>query len=102
MEKTIFCLDQVGRLQLEVTAKELVLQQVIFGPQDTASRDHVKKLRGELEGLYRQIIRVEVQGIYPSNYPLSMQVVDMISRCNRFMKQGSWVFYVRLMRWLVC
>lgn len=89
MEKTIFCLDQVSRLQLEVTAKELVLQQVIFGPQDTASRDRVKKLRGELEGLYRQIIRVEVQGIYPSNYPLSMQVVDMISRCNRFMKQGS-------------
>ena len=32
MEKTIFCLDQVSRLQLEVTAKELVLQQVIFGP----------------------------------------------------------------------
>jgi len=62
MEKTIFCLDQVSRLQLEVTAKELVLQQVIFG---------------------------QVQGIYPSNYPLSMQVVDMISRCNRFMKQGS-------------
>ena len=57
MERTIFCLDQVSRLQLEVTAKELVLQQVIFGPQDTASRDHVKKLRGELEGLYRQIIR---------------------------------------------
>ena len=83
--KTMFPIDQICRLQLEVTAKERLLEKLL----DIASRDHVKKLRGELEGLYRQIIRVEVQGIYPSNYPLSMQVVDMISRCNRFMKQGS-------------
>ena len=88
MEKTMFCFNQIGRLQLEVSRKERLLQQVFFEPQDAASRDHVKKLRGELEGLYRQIVRVEEQGISPSNYPLSLQVLDMISRCNRFMKQG--------------
>ena len=85
MKKTMFPFDQICRLQLEVTAKEQLLEKLL----DIASRHGVEKLRGELEGLYRQIIRVEVQGIYPSNYPLSMQVVDMISRCNRFMKQGS-------------
>ena len=83
--KTMFPIDQIYRLQLEVTPKERLLEKLL----DIASRDGVEKLRGELEGLYRQIIRVEVQGIYPSNYPLSMQVVDMISRCNRFMKQES-------------
>lgn len=98
MEKTIFCLDQVSRLQLEVTPKEQLLEKLL----DIASRDGVEKLRVELEELYSQIIRVEEQGIALSNYPLSMQVSDMISRCDRFMKQGSWVFYVRLMRWLVC
>lgn len=85
MEKTIFCLDQVSRLQLEVTAKEQLLEKLLH----TASRDGVEKLRVELEELYRQIIPVEEQGIALSNYPLSMQVSDLISRCDRFMKQGS-------------
>lgn len=94
----MFPIDQICRLQLEVTAKERLLEKLL----DIASRDGVEKLRVELEELYRQIIRVEEQGIAPSNYPLSMQVSDLIARCDRFMKQESWVFYVRLMRWLVC
>ena len=83
--KTMFPIDQICRLQLEVTAKERLLEKLL----DIASRDGVEKLRVELEELYRQIIRVEEQGIAPSNYPLSMQVSDMISRCDRFMKQES-------------
>lgn len=94
----MFPIDQIYRLQLEVTPKERLLEKLL----DIASRDGVEKLRVELEELYRQIIRVEEQGIAPSNYPLSMQVSDLIARCDRFMKQESWVFYVRLMRWLVC
>ena len=83
--KTMFPIDQICRLQLEVTAKERLLEKLL----DIASRDGVEKLRVELEELYRQIIRVEEQGIAPSNYPLSMQVSDLIARCDRFMKQES-------------
>ena len=83
--KTMFPIDQICRLQLEVTAKERFLEKLL----DIASRDGVEKLRVELEELYRQIIRVEEQGIAPSNYPLSMQVSDLIARCDRFMKQES-------------
>jgi hypothetical protein len=81
----MFPIDQICRLQLEVTAKERLLEKLL----DIASRDGVEKLRVELEELYRQIIRVEEQGIAPSNYPLSMQVSDLIARCDRFMKQES-------------
>lgn len=83
--KTMFPIDQICRLQLEVTPKERLLEKLL----DIASRDGVEKLRVELEELYRQIIRVEEQGIAPSNYPLSMQVSDLIARCDRFMKQES-------------
>lgn len=83
--KTMFPIDQIYRLQLEVTPKERLLEKLL----DIASRDGVEKLRVELEELYRQIIRVEEQGIAPSNYPLSMQVSDLIARCDRFMKQES-------------
>ena len=83
--KTMFPIDQICRLQLEVTANERLLEKLL----DIASRDGVEKLRVELEELYRQIIRVEEQGIAPSNYPLSMQVSDLIARCDRFMKQES-------------
>ena len=85
MKKPMFPIDQICRLQLEVTAKERLLEKLL----DIASRDGVEKLRVELEELYRQIIRVEEQGIAPSNYPLSMQVSDLIARCDRFMKQES-------------
>ena len=83
--KTMFPIDQIYRLQLEVTPKERLLEKLL----DIASRDGVEKLRVELEELFRQIIRVEEQGIAPSNYPLSMQVSDLIARCDRFMKQES-------------
>ena len=83
--KTMFPIDQIYRLQLEVTPKERLLEKLL----DIASRDGVEKLRVELEELYRQIIRVEEHGIAPSNYPLSMQVSDLIARCDRFMKQES-------------
>ena len=85
MTKTMFPIDQICRLQLEVTAKEQLLEKLL----DIASRDGVEKLRVELEELYWQIIRVEEQGIALSNYPLLMQVSDLISRCDRFMKQES-------------
>lgn len=94
----MFPFDQICPLQLEVTAKERLLEKLL----DIASRDGVEKLRVELEELYCQIDRMDEQGIALSNYPLSMQVSDLIARCDRFMKQESWVFYVRLMRWLVC
>ena len=98
MEKTKFPFNQICRLQLEVTEKEQLLEKLLA----IASRDGVEKLRVELEELSWQIDRMEEQGIALSNYPLSMRVSDLISRCDRFMKQESWVFYVRLMRWLVC
>lgn len=85
MEKTMFPFDQICRLQLEVTAKEQLLEKLL----DIASRHGVEKLRVELEELSWQIDRMEEQGIALSNYSLSMQVSDLIARCDRFMKQGS-------------
>ena len=85
MKKTMFPFDQICRLQLEVTAKEQLLEKLL----DIASRHGVEKLRVELEELSWQIDRMEEQGIALSNYPLSMQVSDLIARCDRFMKQES-------------
>ena len=85
MKKPMFPFDHICPLQLEVTAKEQLLEQLL----DIASRDGVEKLRVELEELYWQIDRMDEQGIALSNYPLSMQVSDLISRCDRFMKQES-------------
>ena len=85
MKKPMFPFDQICRLQPEVTVKEQLLEQLL----DIASRDGVEKLRVELEELYRQIDRMEEQGIALSNYPLSRQVIYLIARCDRFMKQES-------------
>ena len=85
MKKPMFPFDQICRLQLEVTAKEQLLEKLL----DIASRDGVEKLRVELEELYLHIDPMDEQGIALSNYPLSMQVSDLISRCDRFMKQES-------------